>query len=91
MNLAGPCSGPGTVTKYAVHLTDADRAALRRRIAMGRGPARLLTHARILLKADQAPGGLGWTDQALAALGPPYDQSGVKPAFLTGWSVGRQS
>jgi hypothetical protein len=52
--------------KYAVHLTISDRAALHRRIAAGRESARLLTHARILLKADQSPNGPGWADTAIA-------------------------
>ena len=41
--------------KYAVQLSEAERA---RRTLVGRGtaPARLLTRARILLKADQGDG-----------------------------------
>jgi hypothetical protein len=35
-------------------------------IATGTAPARTQTHARILLKADQGPGGPGWTDAAIA-------------------------
>ena len=51
--------------KHRVHLTDDQRADLRRRIAAGRGSARELAHARILLKADQSPGGPAWTDEAI--------------------------
>ena len=43
--------------KYAVILTDADRYELKQLIAAGTAHARKLTHARILLKADQSPGG----------------------------------
>lgn len=53
-------------TKYAVRLTTEERADLRTRIGQGAAPARLLTHARILLKADQGEGGPGWTDAAIA-------------------------
>jgi hypothetical protein len=53
-------------SKHRVHLTDDQRADLRRRIAAGRGSARELAHARILLKADQSPGGPAWPDGAIA-------------------------
>jgi transposase len=39
---------------------------LKRLIAAGSAPARKLTHARILLKADQSPEGPGWVDEQLA-------------------------
>jgi transposase len=52
--------------RYPVVLSDADRARLEHLIAAGRAPARKLTHARILLKADQGPGGPAWVDQAIA-------------------------
>ena len=52
--------------KHRVHLTDDQRAALRRQIAAGRGSARELAHARILLKADQSPCGPAWPDAAIA-------------------------
>lgn len=53
-------------TKYAVRLTDQERARLRTLIACGTAPARLLTRARILLKANRGDGGPGWTDAAIA-------------------------
>ncbi len=53
-------------TKYAVYLTEAERAQLRTLIGGGGAPARRLTHARILLKANQGEGGPGWTDAAIA-------------------------
>jgi transposase len=52
--------------RYAVTLTDTEREQLKRVIAAGTEPARRLTHARILLKADQGPGGPGWVDDAIA-------------------------
>ena len=48
--------------KYIVTLTDAERAELRKLISTGKGAARRLAHARILLKADQ-----GLIDQQIAA------------------------
>src|SRR5215207_3410747 len=52
--------------KYPVILSDTEREQLKNLIAAGTAPARKLTHARILLKADQAPGGPGWVDDAIA-------------------------
>ncbi len=54
------------MTKYAVTLTEAERAALRTLIGRGEAPARLLTRARILLKANQGEGGPAWADAAIA-------------------------
>ena len=53
-------------TKYVVELTEAERAQLRTLIGSGEAPARMLTHARILLKANQGEGGAAWTDAAIA-------------------------
>jgi hypothetical protein len=55
-----------TVKKYLVTLSEAERARLRTLVGQGRAPARQLTHARILLKADRGAGGAGWADQAIA-------------------------
>jgi len=52
--------------RYTVTLTDTERDQLKRLIAAGTDSARKLTHARILLKADQGPAGPGWTDDAIA-------------------------
>ena len=46
--------------KYIVTLTESEREALREMISTGKGAARRLAHARILLKADQ-----GLTDEAI--------------------------
>jgi hypothetical protein len=53
-------------TKYTVMLSEEDRAYLRTLIGLGTAPARLLAHARILLKADRGDGGPAWTDAAIA-------------------------
>jgi transposase len=50
------------VKKYIVELTAAQREELSHMISMGKAAARELTHARILLKADQGPQGPGWND-----------------------------
>jgi transposase len=55
-----------TMKKYAVMLTVSERTQLKQLIAAGTAPARKLTHARVLLKADQSPQGSGWTDEAIA-------------------------
>jgi hypothetical protein len=52
--------------KYRVTLTAEERQQLSELIAAGRGPARKLAHARILLKADAAGGGPAWTDERVA-------------------------
>ncbi len=54
------------LTKYAVTLTEAERARLRTLVGRGTAPARMLTRARILLKADQWEGGAAWADAAIA-------------------------
>src|SRR5215213_4699736 len=54
------------VKKHVVGLSEAERARLRTLVGSGSGPARRLTHARILLKANQGEGGAGWTDAAIA-------------------------
>lgn len=53
-------------TKYAVTLTEAERAQLRTLVGRGAAPARMLTRARILLKANQGEGGAAWSDAAIA-------------------------
>ena len=52
--------------KYSVILTETEREELHRLIAAGRGSALKLTHARVLLKADQGPQGPGWADKRIA-------------------------
>jgi hypothetical protein len=52
--------------KYPVILSETERVELKRLIAAGTAPARKLTHARILLKADQTTEGPGWVDEQVA-------------------------
>jgi Homeodomain-like domain len=51
---------------YRVSLTEQERAQLRTVVGSGGAPARTLTRARILLKADHGEGGPGWSDAAIA-------------------------
>ena len=53
--------------KYIVTLTDEERGALRAMIAVGKGAARKLTHARILLKAERRKQHREWDDARIAA------------------------
>jgi hypothetical protein len=52
--------------RYHVCLTDEERARLQQMLSSGTTAARTLTHARILLKADEGPGGPHWGDAAIA-------------------------
>ncbi len=52
--------------KYPVILSENEREELERLIAAGIAPARKLTHARVLLKADQSTEGPGWVDEKVA-------------------------
>ena len=54
------------VKKYKVTLTADERNSLQDLIAAGKAPAQKLSHARILLKADAAPGGPAWHDARIA-------------------------
>lgn len=51
---------------YRVTLPPTERDQLKRLLAAGTASARKLTHARILLKADQGADGPGWVDEAIA-------------------------
>jgi transposase len=55
------------VKKYVVRLSHDERARLETMIRAGKHPAWRLTRARILLKADAAEGGDGWSDSQIAA------------------------
>lgn len=52
-------------SKHAVSPTEGDRARLRTLVGSGVEPARLLTRARVLLKANQGEGGPGRSDAAI--------------------------
>ena len=52
--------------KYIVRLEPREREDLRKLVSKGKGAARKLTHARILLQADVSESGPGWTDGQIA-------------------------
>jgi Homeodomain-like domain len=52
--------------RYTVMLSEEERGRLHTMIGRGVAPASALTHARILLKANQGEAGPGWTDAAIA-------------------------
>jgi hypothetical protein len=52
--------------RYHVRLSEDDRHSLQKLVRSGKAPARALTHARILLKADEAKDGPGWQDEQIA-------------------------
>lgn len=54
------------VKKYVVGLSADERAQLDVFVRKGKRPARLLTKARILLKADVSAAGEGWSDSRIA-------------------------
>jgi transposase len=54
------------VKMYVVKLSDEERERLDGLIHIGKHPARLLTKARILLKADASESGEGWSDSQIA-------------------------
>ncbi len=52
--------------KYQVTLTGEEREELERLLSRGKADVRCLKHAQILLKADKADGGPGWSDERIA-------------------------
>jgi len=54
-----------TQKKYVVTLSVEERSSLQGLISKGKGGARQLLHARILLKSDSGPGGENWTDEKI--------------------------
>ena len=52
--------------KYRVTLTAEEREELDRLLSRGKADVRCLKHAQMLLKADEAEGGPGWSDARIA-------------------------
>ena len=52
--------------KYIIKLSIDERNTLKKLITSGRGPARMFTRARILLKADQGASGPNWSDEKIS-------------------------
>lgn len=53
--------------KYIVRLEPQERLQLQKLVSAGKGAARKLTHARILLHADVSADGSSWKDEAIAS------------------------
>ncbi len=51
--------------RYRVTLTGEEREEIGRLLARGKADVRKLKHAQVLLKADEAEGGPGWTDERI--------------------------
>ena len=56
----------GRMKLYRVKLDDEERSTLEQLLTSGKAAARTLTHARILLKADEGGAGSRWTDDDIA-------------------------
>ena len=54
------------VKKYIVRLTPEEQAYLSQMMRSGKAAARILLHARILLKADSDPTTSAWSDEAIS-------------------------
>ena len=72
--------------KYVVTLTADEREQLGSMITKGKAAARKLTRARILLKADSAPGGPAWADVQIsdALEVDPKTVANLRQAFVEG-------
>jgi hypothetical protein len=55
-----------SMKKYIVCLSKEERNSLKNLVKSGKGPARMFTRARILLKADTGEGGPGWPDEKIS-------------------------
>jgi Homeodomain-like domain len=71
--------------KFQVTLTAEERTALERLVSVGKAAARQLTHARILLMADEGPGGPRCTDEDIveALRVRPSTLARVRKRFVT--------
>ena len=70
--------------KYRVTLTTEERAELEQLVSCGKAAARKLTHARVLLLADESCGDERPDDQIVAALGiSPRTVSRVRRQLVT--------
>ena len=70
--------------RYIVRLTSEERQELERLVSVGKGAARKLMHARVLLQADAGGHGPAWPDARIAeALGVhPNTVVGIRHRFV---------
>lgn len=52
--------------KYIVELTSKERKELSELVSKGKAAARKITHARVLLQANESKGGPAWTDKQIS-------------------------
>jgi transposase len=52
--------------KYVVELTNEELKELARLVSKGKASARKITHARVLLQANESKGGPAWTDKQIS-------------------------
>ena len=52
--------------KYVVELTSEERKKLSELVSKGKAAARKITHARVLLQADESKNGSAWTDNQIS-------------------------
>ena len=52
--------------KYAVELTSEERKELAQLVSKGKAAARKITHARVLLQANESKDGPAWTDKQIS-------------------------
>ena len=52
--------------KYVVELTSEERKELSQLVSKGKAAARKITHARVLLQADESKNGSAWTDNQIS-------------------------
>jgi transposase len=70
--------------KYRITLAPEERIGLEKLVSTGKGAARKLTHARILLLADTSPGTLRTDEDIVAALGVGWRTiARVRKRFVT--------
>jgi len=61
-----PYEGESAMDKYVVELTSEERKELGELVAKGKAAVRKITHARVLLQANEAKGGPAWTDKHIS-------------------------
>jgi Homeodomain-like domain len=77
---------PRVRKRHIVVLSEEERARLHTMIGRGVAPASALTHARILLKANQGEAGPSWTDAAIAVAVEvnPATVARIRQRYVTG-------
>jgi transposase len=61
-----PYEGESAMDKYVVELTSEERKELSELVSKGKAAARKITHARVLLQANESKDGPAWTDKQIS-------------------------